>query len=100
MIDNAPGVPPNTQLNWPAGVALPLILNDYGPAGAMLPGFGFPILQPWLAMNPGFLASPYTNLVVHANDYIISCHPNFNISGTYRRLIITNQLQSSLNLGM
>ena len=96
MINNNP---PNAQLNWPAGIALPLILNDKGPTGAMAPGF--PIVQPWFAGNPGGLQSPFTNIFVQANDYIINCNPNFNINYNnvqYTRLIITCQMQSSMTV--
>ena len=96
MINNAV---PNAQLNWPAGMELPLIVNNKGPTGVMAPGF--PIVQPWFAANQD-LATPFTNVFVHANDYIINCRPNsgFNIShnnnNQYTRLIITSQMQSSM----
>ena len=85
------------QVNWPAGLIVPFVLTDLGPAPGP-PVAPFPLVQNWLWVGaPG---GPVMNVIVHANDYHINAGGGFHMVGpnavAYLNLFIINQLQSSL----
>ena len=81
------------QVNWAAGVNVPLVVNDQGPAPGP-PIAPFPVVQNWIHLGGHVL-----NIVVHTNDYQITALAGFhmtNAGAPVQNLLIINQLQSAL----
>ena len=89
-----PGGVVGVEVNWPAGLNIPFVVTDQGPA----PGPPLaPVVQNWI--HAGAVPGPVMNMIIHANEYQIAAVAGFHMMNgaqPFATLLILNQLQSAL----